>query len=118
MPQSLAELIESITAGAYGTDEQLSAFLTVFDEEGQVPCPATVLDIVVEILGFDAEGHERRGLVARCRGEGGQAGVLALADLHFESGSVAAWLHAAYRTWLGFSPSPARCPAGWTWPEP
>ncbi|MCU1494205.1 MAG: hypothetical protein JWO62_1969 [Acidimicrobiaceae bacterium] len=103
---------------AYGTDEQLSAFLTVFDEEVEVPSPAVVLDVAVEVLGFDLEGDERRGLVAQCRRESGRPGVISLADARFESGTVAAWLHSAYRTWLGLAPFPARRPAGWAWPEP
>jgi hypothetical protein len=60
------------------------------------------------------EGDERRGLVAECRHEGGR-GTLSLADVRFEQGSVAGWLHAAYRTWLGLPPFPARRPRNWTW---
>ena len=116
-PPALSELIESITAAAYGTDEQLTAFLTAFSEEVQVPCSATVLDLPVEVLRFDAEGGERRGLVARCGQEGRRAGVVLLTDVRFEPGSVAAWLHAAYRSWLGLDPFSARRLAGWSWPE-
>ena len=105
-PPALSELVESITADAYGTDEQLTPFLTAFSEEVQMPCSATVLDLPVEVLRFDAEGDERRGLVARCGHEGRSAGVVSLTDVHFE-GSVAARLHAAYRSWLGLDPSPS-----------
>ncbi len=82
-----------------------------------MPCPATVLDLPVEVLAFDVEGDERRGLVARCGRDAKRVGVVSLADVRFEPGSVAAWLHAAHRGWLGLAPFPARRPAGWSWPE-
>ena len=115
--RALSELIESIIVDAYGTDEQLVAFLTAFFEEVRVPCAATVLDIPVEIVRFDIEGDERRGLVARCGPETKRAGVVSLADVRFEPGTTAAWLHAAYRSWLGLAPFSARRPAGWSWSE-
>ena len=113
--QSLAQLIDEITVDAYDAGEQLSAFLTVFHDEVATPAPALVLGTPVVVTGFDIEGDERRGLVARCRHKDG-AGTLSLADIRFEPGSIAGWLHAAYRTWLGLAPFPARRPAGWTWP--
>jgi hypothetical protein len=116
--ESLSQLIESITVDAYGADEQLTGFLTVFNEEVTLPCAAKVLDVDVEVLGFDVEGDERRGLVARCRRIGGRPGVVSLADVRFESGTVAAWLHAALRNWLGLRAFPARRPVGWSWPDP
>jgi hypothetical protein len=84
--QSLAQLIESVTVDAYGDAEQLIAFLTVFEEEVQVPCSAMLLDTVVDLLGFELEGDERRGIVTRCRLEGGRVDVASLADVRFESG--------------------------------
>ncbi len=117
MAQSLAQLIEEITVDAYDTDEQMSGFLQVFQDEVAVPVVATVLDLAVEVTGFDLEGDERRGLVARCRREEVED-VLSLADVHFEPNSVAGWFHAAYRTWLCLPPFPAKRPSGWTWPEP
>ena len=115
--ESLRDLVEFITVDAYGTDEQLSGFLTVFDEQVRVPCSARVLDVDVEVLGFCVEGDDRRGLVARCRRPGGRAGVVSLADVRFEPGAVAAWLHAAFRSWLGLKAFPARRPAGWSPPD-
>jgi len=117
-PQSLSQLVDAITLDAYGTDEQLTAFLTVFDDQVAVPCGAKVLDIEVEVLSFDLEGDDRRSLVARCRRRGGHSGVVSLADVCFESGMVAAWLHADLRKWLGLRAFPARRPPGWSWPEP
>ena len=116
-PQSLNELVESITVDAYGTDEQLTAFLTVFEEEVDRPCPAQILGVDIEVVAFDLQGDERRGLVARCRRIGGPTEVVSLIDVHFESGTVAAWLHAAFREWLGLKTFPARRPEGWIWPE-
>lgn len=115
--RSSNELVESIIVDAYGTEEQLTAFLTVFEAEVERPCAAQILGVDVEVLAFDLEGDERRGIVARCRRQGGSTDVVSLADLHFESGTVAAWLHAAFRSWLGLRSLPARRPEGWAWPE-
>jgi hypothetical protein len=115
MTQPLDQLIDEITVDADDLGEQLSGFLQVFQDELTLPVPAAVLGIPVEVTGFDLEGDERRGLVAECRHEGGR-GRLSLADVRFEQGSVAGWLHAAYRTWLGLPPFPARRPRNWTWP--
>ena len=115
--QSLSELIDAITVDAYGADEQLTAFLTVFDEAASLPCAAKILDVDVEVVAFDLEGDERRGVVARCRQPGGTTGLVSLVDVRFESGTVEAWLHAALRRWLGLKTFPARSPEGWSWPE-
>jgi hypothetical protein len=114
--QSLSELVDSIVVDAYGTDEQVTAFLTVFDDEVDLPCAAQILGVKIEVVAFDLEGDERRGLVARCRRIGGPTDVVSLADVRFESGTVAAWLHAAFRTWLGLKTFPARRQEGWVWP--
>jgi hypothetical protein len=116
MAQTLAQLIDEITVDAYDTDEQLSEYLQVFEDEGTTPISATVIGVAVEVVGFDLEGDERRGLIARCQHPGATETV-ALADVHFGPDSVAGWLHAAYRTWLCLPPFSARRPAGWAWPE-
>jgi hypothetical protein len=116
MAQSLAELIDEITLDAYDLYEQLSGFLQVFSDEVTVPARGTVLHFPVEVTGFDFEGDERRGLVARCRHDG-SAGTVSLVDVRFERRSVAGWLHAAYRTWLGLPPFPALRPSKWSWPS-
>jgi hypothetical protein len=112
MTQSLGELIDEITIDAHDVDEQLSGFLQTLQDEVAVPVPAFVLGIVVDVVGFDLEGDGRRGLVAQCR-HAGVGGTLSLADVRFKTGSVAAWLHAAYRTWLGLPPFPAQQPSNW-----
>jgi len=115
--QPVSDLIELVIVDAFGTDEQLTGFLTVFDQQVRLPCAAKDLDVDIEVLGFDVEGDERRGLVARCGRVGGQPGVISFADVRFEPWTVAAWLHAAFRNWLGLKAFPARCPAGWSLPE-
>jgi hypothetical protein len=115
MPQDLGQLIDEITLDAYDLYDQLSGFLQVFSDEVCVPTPGTMLEFPVEVIGFDFEGDERRDLVAQCRHDGG-AGTASLFDVRFEPHSVAGWLHAAYRTWLGLPSFPARRPPGWTWP--
>ena len=116
MVQSLAQLVDEITLDAHDIDEQLYGFLQVFHDEVATPLSASVLGTQVEVTGFDYEGDERRGLVARCKCR--VTGTIALADVRFESHSVAGWLHAAYRTWLGLPSFPAQRPAGWAWPQP
>ena len=112
----MESLIDEITVDAQDVDEQLMAFLQVFLDEVAVPAPATLLDIVVEVTGFDSEGDERRGLVAHCR-HGDRAGTVSLADLRLDPQSIAGWLHAAYRTWLCLPPFPARRPTNWSLPS-
>ena len=115
--RALSDLIESVTVDGYGADEQLAAFLGAFSGEVRVPGAATVLDLPIEILRFDVEGDERRGLVVRCAREAKRAGAVALADMRFEPATTAALLQAAYRSRLGLPPFSARRPAGWIWPE-
>lgn len=56
--KSLKELVESIIVDAYGTDEQLTAFLTAFEENVDRPCGAQILGVDIEVLSFDLEGDE------------------------------------------------------------
>jgi len=113
VPSAFDQLIDDITVDAYDTSEQLSGFLEVFLSEVDVPTLAAVLGIGVEVVGFDVEGDERRGLVAKCRHRQG-AGTISLADVRFDEESIAGWLHAAYRTWLHLKPFPAQKPSDWS----
>lgn len=110
----LEQLIDEVMADAYGLDEQLSSFCQVFVDEVDVPHSAMSLGVEIEVLGFDYPADERRGLVAQVR-NGPVEQELSLADVCFPEDSVAGWVHAAYRTWLGLSTFPARRPAGWAW---
>jgi len=42
---------------------------------------------------------------------------LELADIRFPAETGAAWLHAAYRHYLGLEPFPAEPRPDWSWPE-
>ncbi|CCG03601.1 protein of unknown function [Blastococcus saxobsidens DD2] len=55
-------------------------------------------------------------MVAICQGPQ-EVGEVSLADLAFPPDTVAAWVHAAYRHYMGLQPFPARPRPGWTWPS-
>ncbi len=114
--QAIEALIDEIIVDAHNVDEQMMGFLQVFLDEVPLPAAAVVLGVAVEVMGFDSEGDERRGLVANCRHRDGD-GTISLADVCFDAQSIAGWLHAAYRTWLCLPPFPARRPADWSWPS-
>jgi hypothetical protein len=107
----LDAVVETIIVDAYGDDEQDAAFLTVLEEETELPASATLLGSPVTVTGFE---QSTRGLVAACRGPQG-AGAVSLADLAFPPDTVTAWIHAAYRHHLGLQPFPARRRPNWTW---
>jgi len=93
------------------TDARLSAFLQVFLDEVTLPIEATLLGMPVEITEFDYF-NDGRGLVARCLRPGADQ-YLTLADLVLAPQSVAAWIHAAYRQWLGMTPHSVLRPPDW-----
>lgn len=111
----LDSMVESILVDAYGDDEQYVAFLTVIEEETRLPAAATLLGAPVTVTGLDYT-NEARGLVAICEGSNG-TGEVALADLAFPPDTVTAWIHAAYRHYLGLQPFPVRPRPDWTWPD-
>jgi hypothetical protein len=111
----LDAVIETIIVDAYGEDEQYTAFLTVIEEQTPLPATATVLGTPVTVTGFDYR-NETRGLTAECEAPDG-VGEVALADLAFPPGTETAWIHAAYRHYLGLQPFPADPRADWTWPS-
>jgi len=102
----LDELIEEIMVDAYGDNEQLWAFRQVFEDNVILPAEAFVVGEPVAVMEIDYDGNERRGLTARCQREGGSEQVIAVCDLIFAEGSVAARYMAAYRKWLGMEPHP------------
>jgi len=103
----LDQLIEEITVDSYGEDEQLWAFLQVISDEVAVPCDGFVIGEPVSIMAFDYDGHERRGLTARCRRADGSEHVVAASDVVFSQRSAGARYIAAYRKWMGLEPLPA-----------
>jgi len=110
-PDDLDAVVEDIIVDCYGDDEQDTAFLTVFEEECQLPTTATLLGIPVTVTGLNLG---RRGLLAICEGPHG-AGEVSFADLAFAPDTLAAWVHAAYRHHLGLPPFPAQPRPGWRW---
>jgi hypothetical protein len=114
-PSDLDRVVEAILVDAYGDDEQYAAFLTVLEEETRLPAAATLLGIPVTVTGFRYT-NPARGVVALCQGPQ-EAGEVSLADLAFPPDTVTAWIHAAYRHYLGLQPFPARPRPDWTWPS-
>ncbi len=105
------DLVAQITVGSRDWDDKVSAFLPVLFDEVALPAEATLLGMPVEVTEFDFLG-DGRGLLARCiRADADQ--YLALVDLEFPPGSVAAWLHAAYRRLLGAEPRSMVPPPDW-----
>ncbi|MGH3978659.1 MAG: hypothetical protein ACRDRZ_06615 [Pseudonocardiaceae bacterium] len=108
---ALDELMVQIIARHRTMDARLLAFLQVFHDEVTLPIEATLLGMPVEITEFDFF-DDGRGLVARCLRPGADQ-YLTLADLVLEPQSVAAWIHAAYRQFLGMTPHSVMRPPDW-----
>lgn len=60
----------------------------------------------VSVLEIDYDGHERRGLTARCRRADGSMHVVAASDVVLPERSSALRYLACYRKWLGLEPFP------------
>jgi hypothetical protein len=105
----LQDDIEVILIDAYGEAEEMTAFLTVLEDEIDFPVPATLLGNPVTITGL-AEDDATLSLRARCKGTRRR---IAFADLEFQPGTVEAWLHAAYLIHIGRQPAAVTPPAGW-----
>ena len=60
----LDELIDEITTDANGEAEQLWAFRQPLEDNVAVSCEASVVGQPVQVLRFDYDGNERRGLTA------------------------------------------------------
>ncbi|MBI4873421.1 MAG: cytoplasmic protein, partial [Acidobacteria bacterium] len=103
----LDELIEAITAGANGEEEQLRAFRQAFENDVAVPCEATVIGEPVEVIKFDYDGNQRRGLTATCRGADGTKHVVAAFEMAIPPSAQGGHYLAAYRKWMGLAPFPA-----------
>ena len=99
-------LIEGITTDANGEHEQLWAFRQAFEDDVPVPCDATVAGTPVQVLKFDYDGNERRGLTAVCRSQDGQKHVVTASDVIVPLAGQARRHLAAYRRWMGIEPFP------------
>jgi hypothetical protein len=95
--------LDVILTDAYGEAEQMTAFLTVLEEEISFPVPATLLGGPVIVTGL-SEDDATFELRARCRGKGAE-GQVSFADLEFRPGTIEARLHAAY---LGYRGRPSQ----------
>jgi hypothetical protein len=102
----LDDLIDEITTDANGESEQLWAFRQAFEDEVAVPCEGSVIGEPVQVLKFDFDGNERRGLTAVCRRADGAKHVVAASDLVIPPGTPGGRYLAAYRKWMGIAPSP------------
>ena len=71
-----------------------------------MPAEGSVVGEPVQVIAFDYDGNERRGLTAKCRGADGREHVVAAADVTMASGSEASRYVAAYRKWMGLAPYP------------
>jgi hypothetical protein len=108
----LDDLIEQITTDANGDAEQLWAFEQAFENEVAVPCEASVIGEPVQVLKFDFDGNERRGLTALCRRPDGSKYVVAASEVAIPPGTQGGRYLAAYRKWIGIAPaSPSVRPA-------
>jgi hypothetical protein len=102
---ALDELIDEITTDAYGEDEQLWAFRQAFEDSVTLPAEATVVGEHVLVIAFDYDGNERRGLTAKVRRADGREHVVAAEDVTMPARSEGARHLAAYRKWMGLTPS-------------
>jgi hypothetical protein len=104
--RDLDALIEEITVDCYGEDEELTGFHTYLEDALEQPVEATVVGVPVTIVGVDCPAGALRGLVARCKRDGGEYEV-SLLDVALPRGSELARVLAAYRSWAGVKPWPA-----------
>ena len=100
------ELIDEITTDANGEAEQLWAFRQAFEDGVTVPCEGSVIGEPVQVLTFDFDGNERRGLIAVCRPADGTRHVVAASEVVIPLGTQGGRYLAAYRKWMGIAPSP------------
>lgn len=107
----LRDDIEIILTDAYGEAEEMTAFLTVLEEEIDFPVPATLLGQPVIVTGL-SEDDDTLELRAYC-GAKAKNGLVRLADLEFRPGTVEAWLHAAYLNYLGQRYPVLEPPSSW-----
>jgi hypothetical protein len=108
-------VLDIILGDCYSEDEQYTAFLSVLDDEMELPMATSLLGTPVIVTKLDYH-DPAPWLVARCLGPHA-SGDVAPADLALPADTVAAWLHAAYRHDLGLKPFPATPRPDWTWPE-
>ena len=102
--QELDELIEEITTDAYGEEEQLWAFRQAFEDDLRVPCAATIVGQPVQVMKFDYDGDNRRGLTTICKRSDGSKYVVSVVDVVMAAGSKEEKYVAAYCRCMGIKP--------------
>lgn len=100
----LDQLIEEITAGAFGDNDQLWALRQAFQKAVSLPADGFVIGEPVTVLAIDYDGNKRRGLTAKCRRVDGSEHLVSAADVVFPETSCGSRYAAAYRKWLGVEP--------------
>lgn len=96
--KELDALIEEVTVDAYNDSEQLTAFLTAFEEATKLPCLGKVIGEEVEVLSLTTD-EDRVELVATCQ-RGSRRYKVALQQVDLHSGPQTLRLFAAYKRWL------------------
>ncbi len=107
--------IDVILADSSEEADATTAFLTVLEKEISFPVLATLLGEPVIVTGL-TEDDATFELRARCRGKAAE-GLVSFSDLEFLSGTVEAWLHAAYLAYLGQPLSLVTRPVDWAGPD-
>jgi hypothetical protein len=103
--KELDDLIDEITTDARGEAEQLWAFRQAFEDKVAVPSEGTVIGEPIQVLKFDFDGNERRGLTALCRRADGTEHVVAVSEIAIAPGTPGEGYLAAYRRWMGIAPT-------------
>jgi hypothetical protein len=110
--EELDVLISEVTVDCYDADEQSSAFAEAFNDQIDSPASATLVGVPVEVVAADVRATSSE-VTAHCS-HGQHRDEIAIADLTFEDGTGVAYVHAAYRRFLGLEPRPATKPADWS----
>jgi hypothetical protein len=95
----LDSLIDEITVDCHDDYEQLTGFETAFDQEANVPCPATIIGEEVTVVSVSTNDN-RRELIAACH-HGEKHYQVALLDIQLHADPTTSRLLAAYRRWVG-----------------
>ena len=97
-------------------DDEYEAFVAALETELDLPAKATLKGKPVTVLeiGYDVGIVEPPFALCRSALKNDER---ELADVCFPPDTTAAWIHAAYRHYLGLDPFPAEPRPDWRWPE-
>lgn len=101
--RDIDNLIDEITLDAGNDNEELTAFLTVLQEQITFPIYASLAGMSVTVSGIEFDGNLRRGITATCIRRNKQYRV-SLFDLDFPETLHASRHLAACRKWAGLDP--------------